>query len=1108
MTFLKLTLRSAIFYRQAHALVLAGTMLATAILVGAMLIGDSVKFSLTQSALLRLGHIEWAMDSRGRFFPADLADRLANETGAGIVPVLLFRGIVLDSGGTGSEPRQINNVQILGVPDSFWAFAPCPKPTLTTDGIAINEKLARELQIHCGEQISIRFSKPSLMPRDAPLSSQEKNDTLRATFTVEAIVNDHQLGRFNLAANQQVPYNVFVSLPWLQETAGLPHQANLLLANSNANQTVEHLNQAIRKVWRLEDAGLMLKPFDGGRLYQLESKRVFMDPNIGVALSAISNSAGALTYLVNSIATTTGRPNRETPYSFVVALSPSSDSGLGLVPPEMTDDEIIVNRWLADQLAVIPGDSVKISYYEFGSLNQVHETNHLFKVRSIVEMQDMAKERELGPNFPGLTDAGKCTEWDIGIPLQKNKIEDPANETYWNDFRATPQAVITLKAGQKMWANRFGNLTAIRLSANTNTADEILQRLNPSESGLAFLPIRQTALKAVEESMDFGQLFLGMSFFLIFASLTLTSLLFVFGIQQRSDETGLFLALGFRPGQIRRLWIQECILIAALGAMAGAWLGSYYTRGLIWCLSHIWQGAVANAEIQYQASLTTIGLGTLSSFTIALGSLFLMIRRESKKSAQALFSGETPFRPELTGSNWISTRRGTKCVSIAGMAVALGLIGYASVAPPLSLAPIFFTAGCLLLISLLGFSLLLLIRLAQTGGQLTILKLGFRNAGRRSARSLTAIGLLACGCFIIIAVSAMQEDIESTAHRRDSGTGGFTLFGDSTLPIQADLNSQEGRKKFKLDQDPDLISARIVSMKVKDGDDASCLNLNRAQTPTLIGVDPHDFEKRGAFQPPDMEGHLWSLLTDSSPDGIIPGLAGDANTAEWGLKKKPGDILIFNNERGETFQVKLVGYLPMRLSVFQGNILIPVHAFSAQYPSENGSRRFLIDTLSGTENRVKDALTLKLGKWGINMTSTTGRLKSFYSVESTYMAIFMVLGGLGLLLGSAGMSIVVLRNIRESRKELALLAATGYSHRQILMVVWAEHGIILGLGLATGIMASLAAIWPGLRAPGIHLPWLPLSLLICGMMLFQVLWVLLATWIALRAPLLNNLRNQ
>ncbi len=139
---------------------------------------------------------------------------------------------------------------------------------------------------------------------------------------------------------------------------------------------------------------------------------------------------------------------------------------------------------------------------------------------------------------------------------------------------------------------------------------------------------------------------------------------------------------------------------------------------------------------------------------------------------------------------------------------------------------------------------------------------------------------------------------------------------------------------------------------------------------------------------------------------------------------------------------------------------------------------------------------------------TVNRLKEFYAVESTYLAMFLVLGGLGLLLGSVGMGVVVLRNILERRGELALLRAVGYPSVQVRQVILAEQWLLLGAGLTVGIFSSLAAMWPALPASGVRLPYLLMTLFLCGIAAFQLAWIYLCVRLALRAPLLPALRNE
>ena len=73
---------------------------------------------------------------------------------------------------------------------------------------------------------------------------------------------------------------------------------------------------------------------------------------------------------------------------------------------------------------------------------------------------------------------------------------------------------------------------------------------------------------------------------------------------------------------------------------------------------------------------------------------------------------------------------------------------------------------------------------------MTLGGLGLRGSTRRRKRSLATIGLLACGVFLIVAIGAFRLDANQDAGKRSSGTGGFALLGESTLPVTYDLNSR------------------------------------------------------------------------------------------------------------------------------------------------------------------------------------------------------------------------------------------------------------------------------------------------------------------------------
>src|SRR5262249_45692895 len=156
---------------------------------------------------------------------------------------------------------------------------------------------------------------------------------------------------------------------------------------------------------------------------------------------------------------------------------------------------------------------------------------------------------------------------------------------------------------------------------------------------------------------------------------------------------------------------------------------------------------------------------------------------------------------------------------------------------------------------------------------------------------------------------------------------------ESTLPVVHDLNSHDGRDHFGLEAGA-LQGVNAVPFRVRDGDDASWLNLNRAQTPRLLGVQPERLARLDAFTFAKIDKRLgvqprWWLLNAKLPDGCVPAI-GDEASIVWALGKKVGDTLTYLDERGNEFQVRIVGALAN--SILQGNLVISEEQFTAHFP--------------------------------------------------------------------------------------------------------------------------------------------------------------------------------
>src|SRR5262245_18957147 len=77
MSFWMFILRSLKFRFRSHLGILAGAAVASAALIGALLVGDSVRGSLLANALERIGPFHYAMAPADRFFRAELGADIA-----------------------------------------------------------------------------------------------------------------------------------------------------------------------------------------------------------------------------------------------------------------------------------------------------------------------------------------------------------------------------------------------------------------------------------------------------------------------------------------------------------------------------------------------------------------------------------------------------------------------------------------------------------------------------------------------------------------------------------------------------------------------------------------------------------------------------------------------------------------------------------------------------------------------------------------------------------------------------------------------------------------------------------------------------------------------
>ena len=214
MSLWKLAKRSLGFYWRTNLGVLLAVMVSAIVLTGALVIGDSVRYSLKLMVEARLGATQLALIPKNRFFRAELAEDIAKELDTIAAPVLQLRGLIANSDGT----KRANRIDVLGVDERFYKIGAAENSLGDSPNqvIVLNKSLAAKLGVNVGDEVVLRIEKPSLMPRDIPLTP-DSGLSLAFRLVVKAIAAQSDFGNFSLKANQITSLNALVPLLWLQE---------------------------------------------------------------------------------------------------------------------------------------------------------------------------------------------------------------------------------------------------------------------------------------------------------------------------------------------------------------------------------------------------------------------------------------------------------------------------------------------------------------------------------------------------------------------------------------------------------------------------------------------------------------------------------------------------------------------------------------------------------------------------------------------------------------------------------------------------------------------------------------------------------------------------
>ena len=530
----------------------------------------------------------------------------------------------------------------------------------------------------------------------------------------------------------------------------------------------------------------------------------------------------------------------------------------------------------------------------------------------------------------------------------------------------------------------------------------------------------EQAKEAAKSPVDFAILFLAMSFFLIIAAVALVTMLFRFNVEQRAEEGALLSAVGIPVKKISNWRMGEAFFVVLAGAIVGTLLAVIFCTIVLKVISSIWGDGTA---FDLHLSGWTIAKGLLWIVALTLLSVWVTNRKQVRQSASLrLNSGaeEEVGKPSKWATGFL----------VFGLLVVAGGIAMSYSA---AAQGAFFLVGFgVLVVGLAVFRK----RLSRIGflGEFSSEGVAKVNLARRASRSLTVVGVLAAGVFLVLSVASFRKNGGENWEDKASGAGGFAWWVETTSSVNRPADAKGEVDWFGL--------KNLVPFRIGEGDDVDCFNLTASSQPRLLGVDPVLLE--GRFKTSDQ----WSILEGDGVPAIV-----DETTMMWVLKKKVGDELIYQDEWGKNFSVTIAGVV--KDSIFQGSLILSEKKLLEKYPSLGGYQLFL-----SPDEKARKILQEETADLGGKVTATKDRIAAFHEVENTYIAIFNVLGGLGIILGSVGVGIVTARNLVERKAEFETLRMLGISKIRRSKIVKNEVKSMVAWGLGIGLVSALIAVIP------------------------------------------------
>ncbi|HOT78770.1 MAG TPA: FtsX-like permease family protein [Microthrixaceae bacterium] len=651
-------------------------------------------------------------------------------------------------------------------------------------------------------------------------------------------------------------------------------------------------------------------------------------------------------------------------------------------------------------------------------------------------------------------------------------------------------------------------------------------------------PVKANRLESAERNgSQLRTIFSGIGGFSVISGILLLVNLVIMLAEERKVEFGLLRAVGFKRAALLRSFSLEgslyALSAAVLGAIVGVGVGALVIEGT----QKIFAEPNSTFRIDLFVHARTLLLAAGLGYAISIVTIWLASARVSRLNIISSIrdlpaprrSGRHLGRISLAGlgvvagsiATVVGVRAGSQIPLMAGIPVAsfsaIGVVTQmnfhsqrpvrvASVVGPI--AAIAWTLGVFTLFSTqmehAGIAVFVVMGLllvaaaviiavafaplwghaaAARGGSFALsCRLGFAYPLARSVRTGLILAMFSLVIFTMVFMASLAATIDGQA---SSAAGDL----DAGYDIVVDTNPSNPVSETDLGGRPGVAAVTTFTQ-------SGPLFTNRYQRePTRWLVSGFD-EGMLRFRPPALSKRLDRFADDRSVfDAVLDDptliVVDDQFLLRGGGPKddgpEPGDRVEMTNPAGDRRTVTVAGVLKTD-AIFQGSLWPKTAVAEFMAPATSETRAFLAAAPGSTPSRlaaIARDLQAATVTQGTDVSTFTQIVADELGRTTSFMRLLEVYLGFGLLIGIAGLGVVMVRAARERRHEIGTLRAMGLQGRVVSRAFLIEAFFIAGGGVIIGTSLALVTAYQvvvnssafSIAAGSFVVPWVPLVLI-------------------------------